>query len=104
MTNFAKSVLSLSLIAIAATTAPAFAETGNSMAVSYHDLNLATQEGKAALTKRINRAADAVCAEANQTGNLAMRRAYSACRNVAIKSAESAIAAKAAPTTSLATR
>ena len=103
MTNFAKSMLSLSLVAIAATTAPAFADTGKSMAVGYHDLNLSTPEGQAVLAKRISRAADAVCAEA-KSQDLAMRQAYKACRTQAINSASTAIAAKTAPSTSLATR
>ena len=103
MTNFAKSMLSLSLVAIAATATPTFAETGKSMAVGYHDLNLSTPEGQAALTKRISRAADAVCAEA-KSQDLAMRQAYKACRTQAINSANTAIAAKTSPSTSLATR
>ena len=104
MTNFAKSMLSLSLVAIAATAAPAFADTGKSMAVGYHDLNLSTPEGQAALTKRISRAADAVCADGSQATDLSMRQAYKACRTQAINSATTAIAAKTAPSTSLATR
>ena len=103
MTNFAKSMLSLSLVAIAATAAPAFADTGKSMAVGYHDLNLSTQDGQAVLAKRISRAADAVCAEA-KSQDLAMRQAYKACRTQAINSANTAIAAKTSPSTSLATR
>ncbi len=46
---------------IAATATPAMAEQGESVVVSYNDLNLTTPAGLAALDRRIDRAAMRVC-------------------------------------------
>lgn len=49
------------MIAAAATATPAMAEQGESVVVSYNDLNLTTPAGLAALDRRIDRAAMRVC-------------------------------------------
>jgi UrcA family protein len=53
-----------------------------SVTVSYADLNLATPEGMAALTRRIDRAADRVCERANPL-DLRSSEAWQECKNKA---------------------
>ncbi|WP_162925336.1 UrcA family protein [Aurantiacibacter odishensis] len=56
-----KASLAAALVAGATVGAPAFAEEGELVTVSYNDLNLATPGGIAALDRRIDRAAMRVC-------------------------------------------
>jgi UrcA family protein len=57
-------VLSATILACAA--APAVAEDGPSVVVSYKDLNLASSEGRKALETRIATAVETVCGRANR--------------------------------------
>jgi UrcA family protein len=81
-----KTALILIATAAAAFTAPAFAApvSAPSIAVHYTDLNLASEEGTAALDGRIQRAADRVCGRDADNRDLTTIAAANACRKKAI--------------------
>ncbi|TLZ40215.1 MAG: UrcA family protein [Gammaproteobacteria bacterium] len=79
----ASAALTACLIVGASAYAAAPTDPSPSVQVSYHDLNLATEEGTQALYARIVSAAHKVC-EVRDIRNLAAFAAASACREQAI--------------------
>lgn len=81
-----KTALILIATVTTAFAAPAFAapEPAPSIAVRYADLNLASEEGAAALDGRIQRAADRVCGRDADNRDLTTIAAANACRKKAI--------------------
>ena len=77
------------VLAMLAAGAPAIAAdaAGNSTVVRYNDLNLSTPEGEAALNRRIAKAADKVCWQADGP-TLNEHLQYDACRSTALASAQ----------------
>ncbi len=75
--------------AILTATAPAMAAgpADNSTGVHYSDLDLATEDGQAALNRRIAHAADKVCWQADGP-TLTDHEQYAACRSTALASAQ----------------
>jgi UrcA family protein len=68
--------LALGLVAAGA---PAAAETGASVAVPYADLNLTSEAGRAALDRRLARAATQVCGGKPDLRRMQERAAFRAC-------------------------
>jgi UrcA family protein len=73
-------------------TAPAHAEAAKSISVSAADLNLASEEGRAVLQRRIKRAAEASCGH-EPSPSLRLQRTYKDCVKVALDGAEQQVAA-----------
>ena len=77
----------LPVLTILATPALAASPAGNSTVVHYSDLNLATENGQAALNRRVAKAADNVCWQADGP-TLTDHEQYAACRSTALASAQ----------------
>lgn len=82
---FGVAAAAVALGATAATVQPAHAAA--IVAVSYQDLNLASDAGRAALDARIERAASEVCGTA-QRGELRIASEVAACRQAALAGAQ----------------
>lgn len=92
--------LSSSLLVIAAVVGmPAYAGGGMSGAsedvpqikLTYADLNLSTQEGAAALYRRISRTAERVCSPRALNGDLRQHAAWTTCYKDAVSNAVTAV-------------
>ncbi|HTJ64152.1 MAG TPA: UrcA family protein [Alphaproteobacteria bacterium] len=87
--TLSRSLPALAILAAATLAAPAFAGESDvpTKVVHFRDLDLATTEGEAALTRRIAKAADDVCWRADGP-TLTDHERYAACRSTAIASAQ----------------
>ena len=82
----------LTLTAGSALAAPVQADDGpRQAAVSYADLNLNTETGKAILVARIHRAAEAVCGPEPDSRDLERLPSYRACMKQSVDTAVAAI-------------
>jgi UrcA family protein len=75
--TLAATALGASLLAVAA--APAAMAAATEAKVSFADLDLTTEAGRAALSARVDRAARSVCTSQVETGTILRRRADSTC-------------------------
>ncbi len=86
-----KTLITLTVAAMAATAVPATAET---VGVQYRDLNLETSEGQRALERRIDKAARTACGiTRHETGSRLRSRSAADCHAKAKKQAMSQLAA-----------
>ncbi|MBY0521698.1 MAG: UrcA family protein [Sphingomonas sp.] len=68
------------VLILAAAAQPTLASAQDSVRIAYADLDLASPHGLVALDRRIARAADTLCATANDRFGYAVRSAQRACR------------------------
>ncbi len=87
LSNLARAAVVAAALAAAA---PAIAEGAKSVKVSYADLNLSSAPGKAALERRIARAADRVCRVGHEQG-LQLKAAAKRCAAETRESTQPAI-------------
>ncbi|MCB2065714.1 MAG: UrcA family protein [Erythrobacter sp.] len=96
--NVIKTGLAAAIAASAALAVPAAAaEQGESVRVRYSDLNLSTDQGQAALQRRLERAAEEVCGvDRNSSGMALPSRQARRCYNETVRNFEREVAALAA--------